>query len=194
MKKPCLVWIIACFGFGLSGLRLHAENLSYPFEAITISEAKTFDILIPETLQETSLLYGLVEEGDILTVYVATIWFTEIGGAVNPSPSKVLILTNDEDVDIVRFVVNSAYQVIDVESFESFASHILIDATMGVFKDLESIDPLIGIQELTVHHVFAGDQLSFVDNTGLVIPMIAGTYALETGLDIVISMNAGDTE
>ena len=176
----------------LSTLSVRAENLSYPFESITITEAKTFEIVIPEGVQEGSLLYGLVEQGETITVYVATIVMQEIGGGTNSSPSTVLILTNAEDEDIIRFIVNSAYQVIDVELYQSFASHILIDSSMGVFKNMDLVDSNSGIQEITVHHVFEGNQLTLIDNKGLVIPMVENSYQVETGLGIVISVNAGE--
>ena len=192
MKRVFLVVIALCLTLCLTSRLVRAENLSYPFESITITEAKTFEIVIPEGLSEDSLLYGLVEQGETITVYVATIVMQEIGGGVNPSSSTVLILTNAEDEDLIRFIVNSAYNVIDVESYQSFASHILIDSTMGVYKDMDLVDSNLGIQEITVHHVFQDDQLSLIDNTGLVIPMVENSYQFESDLNIVISVNAGE--
>ena len=58
---------------------ISAESLSYPFDSITIVEAKKFDILIPANVPEGSLLYGKVEAGDTFTVYIASIKMKEIG-------------------------------------------------------------------------------------------------------------------
>lgn len=192
MRKILMFFFTICLAFYVSSQDILAENLSYPFQSITITEAITFEVLIPDTLEDTSLLYGLVEPGKTLTVYVATIIFQEMNGEYNGSPSYVLILTNEDDEDIIRFIVNSSYQKLGVERYQSFASHILIDANMGVYKDLDGIDPLVGMQEISVHHIFDGDKLSLIDNKGLEIPMIEGSYQFEAGLNIVISMNQGE--
>jgi hypothetical protein len=192
MKKTVLFLIAACLTFFASHIMIYAENVSYPFQSITITEATTFQVVIPENIQDTSLLYGLVEPGEIITVYMATIIFQEMNGEYNSSPSKVLILTNEHNEDIIRFVVNSAYHVIDVESYYSFASHILIDSSIGVYKNMDIINSNLGIQEITIHHVYDNNQLSFIDNQGLVITMIEGSYQHEPNLNIMISMNQGE--
>lgn len=115
-----------------------------------------------------------------------------MNGDINSSPSSVLILTNENDVDIVQFIINGAYQEIGVESYMSFASHILIDATIGVYKNMDSVDWDKGIQELTVHQVFSNNQMTLIDNQGIEMPMIDGTYQHEENLNIVISMNTGE--
>lgn len=191
MRRIGLVFVVLFTTLCMSTLSVTADNLYYPFESITITEAKTFEIVIPEGVQEGSLLYGLVEQGETITVYVATIVLQEIGGTNNSSASTVLILTNAEDEDIIRFIINNGLNNIGVESYQGFASHILIDSTMGVFKNMDLVDSNLGIQEISVHHVFENNQLTLIDNTGLVIPMVENSYQVETGLSIVISVNAG---
>lgn len=80
----------------------YTENASYPFKAITIVEATTFKVVVAEGIQESSLLYGLVTPGEIITIYVAQIFFTEMNGKINNSPSYVLIVSNAVDEDLVR--------------------------------------------------------------------------------------------
>lgn len=73
MKKVLLsLFMVTLFSMLYDKVVL-AENLSYPFDSITIVEAKKFDILIPANVPERSLLYGKVEAGDTVTVYVASI-------------------------------------------------------------------------------------------------------------------------
>lgn len=190
MKKVMLSFVFLALFSILFNKMVLAENLSYPFESITIVEAKKFDILIPDTITTESLLFGKVETGDVVTVFVATIMMKEID-STNEHGSYVLIMSNDAELDIVRYLINNFYQDPGVIMEFGFASHILIDATMGVYKDMSLID---NMQQITVRHVIAGDVLTLIDNTGLQIPMIENTYEFQTNLDIVISVNTPDAE
>jgi hypothetical protein len=190
MKKVMLSFVfIALFSILFNKVVL-AENLSYPFESITIVEAKKFDILIPSTITTESLLFGKVESGEVVTVFIATIVMKEIGSTDEHS-SYVLIIADDEELDIVRYLINNFYQDPGVIMEFGFASHILIDSTMGVYKDMSLIDHM---QQITIRHVIAGDVITLIDNTGLQIPMIENTYELRTNLEIVISVNTPEAE
>lgn len=81
----------------------------------------------------------------------------------------------------------------DLEVFVNyqFASHILIDSTMGVYKDMELID---NMQQITVHHILSTNTLTLTDNAGLEIPMVPNSYELQTDLEIVISVNTQNQE
>ena len=188
MKKILIIGFVLWSFFAASNKIAFAENLTYPFESITIIEAQKFDVVIPTGLSENSLLYGKVEVGDTVTVYIAKIVMKELNGE-NESQSTVLILTSQDDMDIVRFVINNFGAVIDVEFRYGFASHILIDAAIGVYKDMELINQM---QELQVFHQLTTNQLTLTDNAGLVMPMVENSYEFETNLNIVISINTGE--
>ena len=57
-------------------------------------------------MPEGSLLYGKVEAGDTVTVYVASIQMKEIGSQ-NSSESVVLILADETENDIIRYIINN---------------------------------------------------------------------------------------
>ncbi|MCU0105461.1 hypothetical protein N7603_07300 [Acholeplasma vituli] len=75
MKKV----LLSLFIVSLFNKVVLAENLSYPFDSITIVEAKKFDILIPSNIPEGSLLYGKVDAGDTVAVSVASIQMKKLG-------------------------------------------------------------------------------------------------------------------
>lgn len=166
---------------------VRVENLSYSFDSITITEAKTFDVIMPSNVDPGSLLFEKASAGDTLTVYVAMIELKEIGSELS-STSTVLIINNQAEENLIRFIVNNYFADLSVFVRYGFASHILIDSTMGVYKDLTMVD---NIQEITVNHLLAGDVITLTDNKGLEIPMVEGTYQVETGLSNVISVNSG---
>lgn len=190
MKKVMLSLVFITLCSILFNKVVLADNLSYPFESITIVEAKKFDILIPNTITSESLLYGKVEAGDTVTVYIATIMMKEIGSTIE-HPSYVLIMADDTEQDFVRYLINNFYQDPGIIMEFGFASHILIDATMGVYKDMELIE---NMKQIGVRHVIAGDELTLIDNTGLEIPMIENSYEFQQDLNIVISVNTPTDE
>lgn len=190
MKKVLLSLFMVTLFTMLYNKVVLAENLSYPFDSITIVEAKKFDILIPANVPEGSLLYGKVEAGDTVTVYVASIQMKDIGSQ-NSSESVVLILADETENDIIRYIINNYLTDLEVFVNYQFASHILIDSTMGVYKDMELID---NMQQITVHHILSTNTLTLTDNAGLEIPMIPNSYELQTDLEIVISVNTRNQE
>lgn len=187
MKKVLLSCILLIIVVLFSNKMVFAEDLSYPFDTITIVEAKKFDIVIPANVAETSLLYGKVEANDLVTVFIARIVMKEIGSEVT-SESTVLILSDAEETDILRYLINNFYQEIGVQMSYGFASHILIDSTMGVFKDMSLIDQM---KEIGVTHMIATNELKLIDNTGLEIPMVENSFELRTDLNMVIAVNQG---
>jgi hypothetical protein len=187
MKKVILSSFLILLTALFFNKMVFAENLSYPFDTITIIEAQKFEIVIPEGVSETSLLYGKVETGQTITVFIANIVLQEIE-STQSSNSLVLIMTNDQNEDVIRFLINNMSQDIGVEIYYGFASHILIDSTMGVYKDMTLIE---NIQEISIHHDIINNQITLTDNVGMVIPMVVGTYEIQTNLNIVISVNTG---
>lgn len=185
MKKTLVVIFLALLSFSYIFFnRISADTVSYPFDSITIVEAFTFDVTVPNTITEDSLFYGLVEENDILSIYVGTLVFVLDGVEVQGS-SRVIIVSDNGGNDLFQFLINGySYQEGISEAF-GFASHILIDPEVGVYKDLTLLDA--GIQELSVIHDLQSDTWSFLDNDGIEMPVVPDTYASESGLSIIIS-------
>lgn len=189
MKKLFMLLIITFTMFIGSTKMVFAENISYPFDTIVITEAFKFDVLIPNDIAEASLLFGLVTSGEVITVYVGTIEMT-MTDIANTSTSQIVILTNALDEDIIQFIINNYSFYPDVSVKYGFASHILIDPVVGVFKDLDAL-MASGLKEIEVFHDLPTDTYALKDNVGQVMPMIQGTFATETGLNIIISVNEG---
>lgn len=187
MKKISMFFILSMFLIMITSKLTLAETISYPFDTITIVEAKKFKIVIPDDLEETSLLYGLVQPGDIITVYLGELALKDIDSS-HTSDSVVLILTDELDNDVIRYLINNFRQSIGIEMFYGFASHILIDASMGVYKDMDVIEDM---QEISVVHTIASNSLVLIDNNGLEIPMIEGSFEQETDLNTIISVYGG---
>lgn len=187
MKKILISFLLLAFTFGLRANKINAEILSYPFDSITITEASKFEIVIPSNFSTNSLLSGLVTEGEIITVYIGFITMVE-ENSQNSSRSTVLIMTNDQDEDIVQFLVNNYLYVEGVKKEYGFASHILIDPEVGVYKDMDLVDAM---REIDVIHSLNDSTFLVRDDAGLEIPMVEGSYELQTGLSIVISASGG---
>lgn len=186
--KKLLVFSIMMFFIGVYYNKVvFTENISYPFDNITIVEAKKFDITIPNNITPESLLFGIVEADEIITVYIARIVMKEVG-SIQTSESTVLILSDADENDLIRYIINNFYQQIDIRMGYGFAAHILIDATMGVYKDMTLINEM---KEIGILHDLVSNHLKLIDNTGLEIPMIEGSYELKTNLNILISVNTG---
>ncbi len=192
MKKIMVFTLLAFLSFSYSFLnQLNADTLSYPFDSITIVEAYTFDVTIPSTITSDSLLFGQVTEGEVISIYVGTLEFV-LDGVPASGSSQVIIVSDSEGNDLFQFLINNyLYQEGILQSY-GFASHILIDPEVGVFKDLSLLDA--GLQEFVVVHDLINDAWSFSDDEGTEMLAMPGTYASETGLSIVISAYSGTGE
>jgi hypothetical protein len=191
MKKILLLVTILLLGIQAKAITANAEDISYPFDSITIVEAFKFDVEVTTAVAADSLLYGLVEVGDILTVYVGTLEFVS-EGVPSSGSANVLIISNAEEEDLVQFLVNNYAFYEGASRSWGFASHILIDPEVGVFKDMTILNS--GLKEMSVFENIALGTWTLFDNKGLEMPFIAGTYAVETGLSIQISAYAGTGE
>jgi len=189
MKKGLLLIFLMIFTF-TSGIvkESNAEIISYPFDSITIVEAYTFDVIVPSDITTNSLLYSVTTEGETLTIYVGVLEFV-LDGEISSGSSTVLIVSNELGEDLFQFLVNNYSYNEGVKTTWGYASHILIDPEVGVYKDFTVLED--GFQELGIIHDLVLDTWTFVDNEGIQIPQIAGTYFSETGLDIVISAYSG---
>jgi len=189
MKKIIILFVFTLLTLQTRAVNIaKAEDLLYPFDSITIVEAYRFDVEITVLPGSTSLLFNQVIVGDILTVYVGTLEFVK-DGVPSSGSGNVLIITNEDDLDLLQFLVNNYAYYPDVSKQWGFASHILIDPEVGVFKDMDLL--LNGSKEMTVYHDLVLDTWKLFDNAGLEMPFITGTYAEETGLNIVISAYSG---
>jgi len=182
---------LVLLGIQAKAITANAEDISYRFDSITIVEAFKFDVEVSTALAADSLLYGLVEIGDILTVYVGTLEFIS-EGVPSSGSANVLIISNAEEEDLVRFLVNNYAFYEGASRSWGFASHILIDPEVGVFKDMTILNS--GLKEMSVFENIALGTWSLFDNKGLEMPFMAGSYAVETGLSIQISAYAGAGE
>lgn len=181
MKK--LLFLVQVILLSLLGFPkgLFADTIEYPFDEISIIAATKFEITIDEEPSETSVLYGQVEAGDTLTVYIGELKFMMEGIMVEASPS-IMIVTTEDDTDILRWLINS--QGSDLENYEmrSYASWILVDSLIGVVKDLS-----LPQMEVSFNHNLVDDTYTFTDNAGHSILMNASSLESEEDLSIVIS-------
>jgi hypothetical protein len=176
-----LAVLFSVLTFSLAGT--HAGVITYSFESIVITGARTFQVEIPIAPAAGSPLEGL-SAGETLTLYMGDITLTNEGGAVS-SPSMVLVATRSDGTDAFRYVINSYGNSSGSETW-SFSRHIQIDPEVGIVKNFD-----LGKLEMTVMHDAGSGTWSFVDETGTKIPALDGTFQEETGLSIVISAFGG---
>jgi len=164
--------------FILNGFSTSAD-VSYRFDSITITSAYTFDVVCTETPHENSFLYEHVLPGDTLSVYVGQLKFMYDGYEVEASDS-IMIITNEEGIDIARWLINSWSLESDGET-STFSSHITIDPDFGVVKTIDDFAPYAA--------VFASNDHFFqlIDHTNTTYTMVPDTYFLETNLNIIVS-------
>lgn len=189
MKKILVLVFLAFLSFSYGFLnRINADTISYPFDSITIVEAYTFDVTVPSTITADSLLFDQVTAGEVLSIYVGTLEFL-LDGELASGSSSVIIVSDEDGNDLFQFLINNyLYQEGILQSY-GYASHILIDPEVGVYKDLTILDA--GIQEFGIIHDLINDSWVFLDNDGVEMPAIPGSYASETGLSIIISAYSG---
>ena len=182
--KRILVSIAVLFAtltFSLTGT--HAGQIVYSFESIVITGAQTFQVELPAEAAAGSPLAGL-SAGETVTLYMGDITLNSEGGAVS-SPSKVLIATRSDGTDAFRYVINSYSNSSGSETW-SFSRHIQIDPEVGIVKNFD-----LGKLEMTIMHDAGSGVWSFVDEAGLSMPALDGTFQEETGLSIVVSAFGG---
>lgn len=160
---------------------LFADIIEYPFDEISIIAATKFEITVDEEPSETSVLYGHVEVGDTLTIYIGELKFIMEGIMVEASPS-IMIVTTEDDTDILRWLVNSAGSDLETYEARSYASWILVDPEIGVVKDLSLTQ-----MEVTFNHNLVDNTYTFTDNTGHSVLMNSGSLVTEEDLSIIIS-------
>lgn len=179
-KKIFIVTLMTLFLFQGAVKVALADTLEYPFESITIVEAKTFQVTVPTTIQSDSILYPSVNVDEILDIYFGGL--SLIQGSQSES-TYMIVVTDSLGVDLARYVVNS---YLKTEMFErwSFGWQILIDPTIGIYKDLALVD---NIKELTIINYFDGNVWEFQDDQDTTYPTIADTYQSEDNLAIEIA-------
>ncbi|MCX5775754.1 MAG: hypothetical protein NTV44_05310 [Firmicutes bacterium] len=185
MKRKILILSVMLLSMFRTGFyAAQAEELAYPFDSIHLIEAEHFQVTVPANLSTESLLHTSVASGDVLNIYMGTIelWADEVAASTTTS---MIVVTNALGVDLHRFVVNDYAFQEGVSKTWGFASHILIDPEVGVVKDLDIL--AAGLHEFIITHDLALDTWSFEDDKDCVMPAMTGTFASETGLDIIIA-------
>ena len=160
-----------------------AADLEYPFDSITIVSAYKFEVAIDAAPGIDSFLFNQVLVDEVLTVYVGKLEM--ILDESFSFESIILIVTTASDVDVCRWIINTyAWLGTDHEMWQ-FASHITIDPTIGVVKDLTMVS-----QSATVN-LIAAATYEFQDNLGATFAMVPGTLLVEPALDILIAAYGG---
>lgn len=165
-----------------------AEDTIYPFDSITIKSAYHFEVLCLEEPTNDSYLFGYVNAGENIKVYVGELEFVD---GTNNSNSSIAIITNENDEDICSWIINSMYLDMQTNvSCYSYSSHITIDPEIGVVKNENFLyNTVITKDSDTNECTFSAQNW---DNTiYCTYSMIAGTYQEETGLNIIISAYIG---
>jgi hypothetical protein len=177
-----------------------ATNIEYPFESIRIVEAKRFQVKVPDTIVNTSLFFPDVAVGETLNVYIGSLTLVQgeenLQEALNidtvqnnpipPAPSNqttMVVVSTEDGTDLAQFIINSYSRTNEYETF-SFAWHILINPTIGVYKDLEKLS---NPKELSLTYTFAGETWEFRDDKQTLYPTVENSYTLETNLDVIVA-------
>lgn len=177
-----------------------ATNIEYPFESIRIVEAKRFQVKVPETIVNTSLFFPDVAVGETLNVYIGSLTLVQgeenLQEALNidtvqnnpipPAPTNrttMVVVSTEDGTDLAQFIINSYSRTNEYETF-SFAWHILINPTIGVYKDLEKLS---NPKELSLTYTFANETWEFRDDKQTLYPTVENSYTLETNLDVIVA-------
>lgn len=183
--KVFTAFLLTLMFTAVSILPVHAEEIIYPFDSIKIISAFTFDVECTDAPIEDSYLYDYVEEGETISVYVGKIIFE---GQENSS-SSIVIITNEANEDIARWIINGGgYNTDTLEEGFSFSSHITVNPTVGIIKNFDNFTYLA---EVSRNH--GTDVCTFTAKhwNGTVYgtyTMIVGTFEEITDLSIVISV------
>lgn len=179
-KKLVLLSLMTLFLFQGAVKVALADTLEYPFESIQIVEAKTFQVTVPATIQSDSILFPNVDVDEILDIYFGGLSLIQGGTS---QPTEMIVVADSQGVDLVRYVINSYLRDETMERW-SFGWQIMIDPTIGIYKDLELAD---NIRELDIINYFAGNVWEFRDDKDMIYPTVADTFQAETGLAIEIA-------
>ncbi|MGD9887200.1 MAG: hypothetical protein AB7T03_04485 [Bacilli bacterium] len=182
MKKFFALIITLFLMFSVSTVKAEEEIIVYPFDSITITSAFHFQVAVTEAVSAESFLYGHVNAGENLDVYVGYLDFESGGSSVGES--KILIITNEDDEDIIRWVINGSSLQGNGFYLDQFSSHILVDPNIGIRKDLT-------VPLLMAYVTYDSDlNIGYLkDNLNANFDSVLGTYAFESDLSIVISIN-----
>jgi len=183
-KKSMLVFAMSlCITLFAIPRAYAVADLVYPFDSITIVSAYKFDVAVETVPAIDSFLYNQVLVDEVLTVYVGELEM--ILDETLSCQSIILIVTTEAGVDVCRWIINTyAWYGTDHEMWQ-FASHITIDPTIGVVKDM-----VIASQSATVN-LIAAATYEFQDNLGATFAMVPGTLLVEPVLDILIAAYGG---
>lgn len=185
MKKLLLT---LCLGLSIILFRApmaRAEDvITYPFDAITITSAISFQIEITALPETTSILYDAVVVGNVLTLYIGTIVYTM--ESVETEGGSILIVTDEEGEDILAWIVNSYGTDLTTYKLYDYASWITVDPAIGVIKDFTG-----DLMEVSIEEDLISGDYTFIDNADTSWTMLDGTLLVEEDLEIVISAYEG---
>jgi hypothetical protein len=177
MALPMILCVVT-----MSSVQSNAQGvISYPFDSIRVTSAFKFNIFIDSIPAANSVLFGHVNAGESLTVYIGQLEFV-YNGAPAQGSNSIIMLTNATGEDFCKWLVNSSGSDNSTYSGETFASWITIDPKVGVIKDFTG-----DLLQISYMHYLATNTFTFTDNTSANYNMIPGSYVNEPGLDIVIS-------
>lgn len=172
--------LVATFLFQ-SGLKVVlASTVEYPFESIRITDAKTFQVIVPDNLPSTSMLTPKVNVGERLSIYFAGI---DLVQGDNTSPTAMIVVTNELGQDLARYVINRNAPG-ELENEWAFAWHILIDPTVGIYKDLNLVNDM---KEFHIVQNVASNTWTFQDDQKFPYLTVADSFLEEDDLNIEIA-------
>jgi len=165
----------------LSAALVLADTIEYPFKEIKITEVTTFKVTVPEGISTTSVFSGLINPGETVTIYVATLEM--IHNIDEPTQGTMMILVTDHTgLDLVRYIINDYSNDGQTKTW-GFANHILIDPEIGIIKDTTLLQ---NSKELKVIQTQDPMTWRFADNALLEYPTIDNSVKTETGLSVIV--------
>lgn len=172
--------LVATFLFQ-SGLKVVlASTVEYPFESIRITDAKTFQVIVPDNLPSTSMLTPRVNVGERLSIYFAGI---DLVRGDYTQPTAMIVVTNELGQDLARYVINRDAPG-ELENEWAFAWHILIDPTVGIYKDLILSSDM---KEFHIVQNIASNTWTFQDDQKFPYLTVADSFLEEDDLNIEIA-------
>lgn len=172
--------LVATFLFQ-SGLKVVlASTVEYPFESIRITDAKTFQVIVPDNLPSTSMLTPKVNVGERLSIYFAGI---DLVQGDYTQPTAMIVVTNELGQDLARYVINRNAPG-ELENEWAFAWHILIDPTVGIYKDLILVNDM---KEFHIVQNIASNTWTFQDDQKFPYLTVADSFLEEDDLNIEIA-------
>ena len=184
MKKIIAILLALFLTMSISTVKAEETILVYPFDSITITSAYYFRVLVSDPVSVDSFLSGHVAASEELEIYVGDLSFEQDG--VFLDTSKILIVSNAADEDIVRWVINGSLLLQSGVYRNEYSSHILVDPSVGIRKDLT-----VPLLRAYVEANTGTGECTFTDNTGMIWNSVAGSFASEPVVNIVISINPG---